>query len=193
MGAQVNGSLPPGPVEVFVDASAKRDNDTAQWLLEGMGRHEGPSCRTTSDAGLFNPVKHGTSDGGKPRCAGLSQSVSIAALRDRIAANPMDAAELNARLDALQAVLGKGAAPALSAIPNAVGDDGYWSGGLAVASEFTEAFLMQQGNDMEVAWGNATKDDVYEFLKVTAAAAAAAAAAGGDNAVRVERVEKVDE
>jgi len=151
MGAQLGPSLPL-PLDIRVDTSATRDNDTATNFLRGMGH---PLSYTSAPA-LFDPVAAGF-------CPKMSSANESAALRARIANFPRPADHI-ARLQAMQAVLGKGAAPSIDTIKDTVGG-AYYSGGSSVAAGFAEAFLMQMGAKMPVAWGRATPAQVYDFLE----------------------------
>jgi hypothetical protein len=59
----------------------------------------------------------------------------------------------------MQRILGNGTAPPITTIPDTVDAEGYLNGGSSVASAFAEAFLMQLGGGLPVAWGelNATQ------------------------------------
>ena len=151
MGEQLNATIP-GQLTVMVDTSAQRDNDTALALLAGMGR---PPTYTAAPE-YFSPTKAGV-------CAALPTADAVAALKARFAAFPVPDGH-SARLSALQAVLGAGVAPALNDIPDYVSSSAYLTGGTAVASAFAEAFLMELGGGLPVAWGGATEDAVYDFL-----------------------------
>eukprot|EP00656_Telonema_subtile_P007903 TRINITY_DN13709_c0_g1_i2.p1 TRINITY_DN13709_c0_g1~~TRINITY_DN13709_c0_g1_i2.p1 ORF type:complete len:218 (-),score=31.44 TRINITY_DN13709_c0_g1_i2:245-898(-) len=69
-----------------------------------------------------------------------------------------------ARVQAVQAVLGAGIAPALETIADSL-SDGYLIGGSNVAAGFAEAFLMQLGGKLPVGWGRLDPGAVYELLK----------------------------
>jgi hypothetical protein len=159
LGAQLNATLPgDGRITLRVDTNAKRDNDTAASLLAGLGPPASqPQWEPAPE--IFNP----TNPTGSGVCAPLSRQDAIAALTARFKAVPVPAGHQN-RLDRLQAVLGTGVAPPLSEISDSVKSNGYFTGGSSMASEFAEAFLMQQGGGLKVAWGGATEDMVYDFL-----------------------------
>ena len=155
LGAQLNATLPgDGRITLRVDTNAKRDNDTAASLLAGLGPASQPSWEPAPK--IFNPTENGI-------CAPLSQQEAIAALTARFKATPVPRDHQN-RLDRLQAVLGTGSAPPMAEIGDSVKNNGYFTGGSSIASEFAEAFLMQQGGGLKVAWGEATEDMVYDFL-----------------------------
>ena len=59
--------------------------------------------------------------------------------------------------------MGTGVAPPLDEISDFI-NGAYLNGGSSVSSSFAEAFLMQLGGAMEVAWGEITREDVYDFL-----------------------------
>lgn len=152
-GKQIGPSLP-SPVVFKVDTDAKRDNDTANALLEGMGMESGSYI---SSADLFHPVLSNV-------CPPLPKNEAIAALKARFAASTVPNDHLD-RLRRLQRVLGKGVAPALEDIVDTVKDNGYFTGGASVASEFAEAFLMQYGGNLPTAWGEiTTPEPIYDFL-----------------------------
>jgi hypothetical protein len=60
-------------------------------------------------------------------------------------------------------VLGNGEAPPLVNISDSVAG-GYFDGGSYVASFFVEAFLMQQGGGLPVAWGKVKPSALYVRL-----------------------------
>lgn len=151
-GKHLSPSLPKGKLAVKVDTAAKRDNDTAIALLEGLGR----STAYIPAPYLFNPVGYGL-------CKAPTVNETIAALKANFAANPPPPNHVE-RLTRLQTVLGQGKAPPIQTIPDKVYDNGYFTGGGSVASEFSEAFLMQQGAGMPVAWGQMSEADVNDLL-----------------------------
>ena len=151
-GKSLSASLPKGKLAVKVDTTAKRDNDTAIALLEGLGR----STAYIPAPYLFNPVGVGL-------CKAPSVNETVAALKASFAANPPSKEHVD-RLTRLQGVLGKGKAPPIQSIPDKVFDNGYFTGGGSVASGFSEAFLMQLGAGMEVAWGEEKEAYVNDLL-----------------------------
>jgi hypothetical protein len=152
---KTSGPSLPSPILFKVDTSAKRDNDTANALLVGMG--EKPDTYTGAPD-LFDPVR-------QDLCPGLPKDDAIAALKARFEAStpPKDHA---ARLQRLQTILGKGVAPSIPTMPDTVKTNGYFTGGSSIASEFAEAFLMQYGGGLPTAWGEITGTmPIYDLLE----------------------------
>ena len=152
VGSSISTSLPQGPVEFEVDTSAKRDNDTASALLSGMNMKE-DDYRSAPE--LFDPISNGP-------CSPLNESIVENALKERFENFPLPENHTE-RLKRLQRVLGTGVAPPLDEISDFI-NGAYLNGGSSVSSSFAEAFLMQLGGSMEVAWGEITREDVYDFL-----------------------------
>ena len=139
-------------MEFEVDTSAKRDNDTASALLSGMNMKE-DDYRSAPE--LFDPISNGP-------CSPLNESIVENALKERFENFPLPENHTE-RLKRLQSVLGTGVAPPLDEICDFI-NGAYLNGGSSVSSSFAEAFLMQLGGSMEVAWGEITREDVYDFL-----------------------------
>ena len=149
-----SGTLPKGGVAVYADVSAKRDNDTAEALMDGLGLRDQTFLPAPY---VFDPIACGL-------CTGVPLTEQVAALKKSFANKPPPATHTK-RLAQLQAILGKGVAPALSDIPDAVHRNGYFTGGGSAASEIAEVFLMQQGSGMEFGWGLLSEADVDNFLE----------------------------
>ena len=152
-GKQILSSLPT-PIVFKVDTSAKRDNDTANALLQGMGS----TTPYESAPELFNPV-------GTGNCPKLNKEIAINALKARFQQSMPPINHIQ-RLTQLQTILGKGVAPSIPSIADTVKDNGYFTGGSSIASEFNEAFLMQWGGQLPTAW-NEIKDvsEIYDLLE----------------------------
>lgn len=162
VGSQLKGSFAQPLHGPLVDSSAKRDNDTALALLRGLGLP--PSI--VPKAELFNTIPS--------LCPGISPADRYNATLRRFREYP-PAADHEIKLAWIQQLLGKGVAPAIEDIKDTIcKEGGQWPsdlvGGSAVASSVTEAFLMQLGGGMEVAW-NKLGDDraavaelVYDLL-----------------------------
>jgi hypothetical protein len=153
MGRVISKTIPYGPVKFEVDGSCKRDNDTASALLNGMNMKKDDYVSVPE---LFDPISYG-------HCSPIDSTVAENAVRERFETFPLPDKH-EERLRRMQSVLGKGVAPPLDEIPDKVATGAYLNGGSSVTSSFAEAFLMQLGNSMEVAWGEITRDDVYDFL-----------------------------
>jgi hypothetical protein len=151
-GRQLSASFPT-PVIFKVDTTAKRDNDTANALLHGMGS----SQKYQAAPALFNPVGQGL-------CPKMNKGKAIAALKARFDRTTVPSGHKQ-RLKHLQDILGKGVAPSIPEIPDSVLSNGYFTGGSSIASEFAEAFLMQWGGKLPTAWGEITTvEDIYDLL-----------------------------
>ena len=152
VGSSIASQLPRGVVQFEVDTSCKRDNDTANALLRGMNMKQ-DDYRSAPE--IFDPISHGP-------CSPLNQSVIENAVKKRFETFPIPFKHRE-RLKRMQNVLGTGVAPPLDEISDFV-NGAYLNGGSSVSSSFAEAFLMQLGASMEVAWGDITREDVYDFL-----------------------------
>lgn len=142
--------------QVVEDASAHRDLTTAAALLEGAGL---TTARVgTANAPLFDPAKAGF-------CPYPTSPQYVRAIEANLASTPKldDADELLARM---QAALGKGVAPPIPEINNTIVLEGYWEGGMYMASEWAEAFLLQYGSGIEVGYGRVSVDDVYDYMRL---------------------------
>ena len=150
-GKQIGPSLP-SPVVFKVDTSAQRDIDTANSLLVGMGKQLNSFV---SAPALFDPP-----------CPHVEKTKAIAALKARFAASTPPKGHTD-RLQRLQTLLGQGVAPAIDTIKDTVKDNGYFTGGSSIASEFAEAFLMQYGGSMpQTAWGEITSaTQIYDYIE----------------------------
>ena len=140
-GEQIFPSLPT-PVKFRIDSSAKRDNDTAIALMEGMG--------LDTSVGVFEPCLFDPSDEGC-YCDPQDTAEKTEAISKRLEeyAPPSDYENL---LDKMQFTLGTGVAPSIADIANFV-SGGYFTGGSSVASDVAEIFLMQMGGGIDFAWG----------------------------------------
>ena len=154
-GKSIGPSLP-SPILFKVDTSAKRDNDTANALLVGLGQK--PNTYVGAPE-LFDPVRNGN------LCPALSKNDAIKALKARFAQSTPPTDHIG-RLQRLQNILGKGVAPSIPTIPDTVKSNGYFTGGSSIASEFAEAFLMQFGGGLPTAWDEITDTKpLYDLLK----------------------------
>jgi len=155
-GQQLQHILPAGPVTLTVDSAAQRDLDTASALLAGLGATNTSNYQHAP--ALFDPESAGV-------CTKMPTDAIVAALKARLVEFPPPSSH-HELLDSLQKTLGQGAAPALSTIKDTIGDSGYFTGGSSVASAFAEAFLMQQGGGLPVAWDRLTTAEVEEYLQL---------------------------
>jgi hypothetical protein len=138
------GLVPPdGPIQMFADAFAERDNDTAWALAAGLGVGD----VVINDGSIFDPVRAGY-------CKPLAGAVRAAATRDAVGRVPPPAG-YNDTLRWLQNdILGHGVAESIENIPDQVSsDNGYWYGRAGLASAFAETFRLQEGAGIDCAWG----------------------------------------
>eukprot|EP00039_Didymoeca_costata_P010505 m.141558 g.141558 ORF g.141558 m.141558 type:complete len:466 (+) comp14852_c0_seq18:145-1542(+) len=158
-GQQLIGSLPVHNNEKKINIIAdkvSRDNTTAVYLAQGLGVDRNT---IVTDATIFHgPCPH----------LPLDEEVKIYEQRMRDYPRPANYDELMKSMQ--QNVLGLGgAAPPVYDIPNTVRiyeGKPYVSGGAAVASQFSEMFLMQTlGHISPVAWDTLSlPDDIYKYL-----------------------------
>jgi hypothetical protein len=138
--------------------------DTGHDVATGLGTN---STLVINQA-IFDPVAAGV-------CADLTSGQYVAAINAQLnlAQQPssylyplwQDAPSL---LLELQSLVGSGVAPAMVTIPNIVSPNGYYTGGMYVASEgFVETFVLEAGSGMPVAWGlldGAQRSELYGKL-----------------------------
>lgn len=140
------------PNTVISDAP-QRDIDTSNAILRGMNI----SRKIMIQPSLFDPESNGV-------CSKLPSNMIVELKRTRLANFPPSHGH-NGRVKALQKVLGLGEAPSLEDIPSNISSSTYYSGGDSVASAFVEAFLMQYGGGLTMAWNRLSVTDLHEFLK----------------------------
>ena len=150
----------PTPFKTTSD-TAQRDKTTAKALLTGLGLPVDYDVQPT----LFNPTESGV-------CKALPMQEQIEAMTEtfnEIFKDPSAVKEHQQRLANIQKVMGKGAAPPMQTFKETITAGtwgGTYSGGAAVANCVTEAFLMQNGGGIEMAWGKLDVDTLYgDFLK----------------------------
>jgi hypothetical protein len=142
----------PQPVSVFADA-CDRDKSTAADILSGLSMD--PANYTVASKYFY------------PKFCPMPSAVKeLVAIKSKLAVFPPPA-NLEHLLTALQnEILGKGVAPSLLSIKNPVLDPTgkYHAGGVLVGASLVEAFLMQQGNGSEVAWGRISPEKLNSYL-----------------------------
>ena len=141
---------------MFYDGTAERDNTTAHAMLEGLGL---PGSLATSTPEIFHPQK------ANKLCPYLTAKEWQDAIKAQLASipPPSDLAQL---LLELQTVLGRGTAPPIPDIEDIVSADGFWLGGIYVASAWAEVMLLQQGAGLPVGYGRVPRKKLYRLLKL---------------------------
>ena len=145
---------PQKELKVIYDAGSRRDNTTALDFLEGVGL---PFVKRDGDAEIFTPTWAG--------CPELTPAAKEAAVSAQLAAvsKPHD---YEARVAALQELLGEGIAN-FTTMPDVVsGGPVGLIGGSFVASSWIEAMLLQQGAGLPMGYGRVTPDMLYEMLEL---------------------------
>ena len=144
---------PQQELKVVYDAGSRRDNTTALDFLEGVGL---PFVKRDGDAEIFTPTWAG--------CPELTSAAKEAAVSAQLAAvaKPRD---YEARVAALQELLGEGAAN-FTTMPDVVaGGPVGLLGGSFVASSWIEAMLLQFGAGLPMGYGRVTPAMLYELLE----------------------------
>lgn len=110
------------------------------------------------DQARFDPLE--------ARLSGCSQPNWTAAVHRQVNRMSSELSAARGQLPDLQALLGKGTAPALADIPDNI-TGGYLVGGLRSASELlVETLLLEKASGLPVAWGLLADKDLYELEKV---------------------------
>ena len=153
----------------FVADACDRDNDTAHALVAGIGLSPPPPV--TTDAAIF--VAGASGDGACPEFTRAQNRKFLTkrflevnnTLAQRAGLPP---AAWLALVDKLQGVLGRGAAPALADLPDAIGPTGWLNGASSVGGMIVEQFLMQlgDGGGVPVAWGELDAAGVYDAVRL---------------------------
>eukprot|EP01125_Pyxidicula_operculata_P012322 TRINITY_DN4044_c0_g1_i1.p1 TRINITY_DN4044_c0_g1~~TRINITY_DN4044_c0_g1_i1.p1 ORF type:complete len:374 (-),score=93.82 TRINITY_DN4044_c0_g1_i1:24-1145(-) len=145
----------PLPV-AFVSDDVQRDKDTTAALAKGLGIS---NPNITVSGYVFSPSKYGI-------CPALTHQQQEESLQNqfKLIQKPDDYDSL---VNMLQNVLGTGVEPPLKDMPNVI-ENGYFDGGICVAHQATETFLLQQGAGMQVGWGKLSEHDLYDVLKLNA-------------------------
>ena len=138
-----------------------RDITTTEALLGGLGL----PVQYDIQPKLFNPTETGV-------CTALPMKEQISEMQkmyDMIFNDPSATKEHLDRLTRLQNIIGKGVAPPMETIKESIISGswgGTYSGGAAVANSMTEAFIMQNGGGIKMAWGRLSSEDLYsDYLK----------------------------
>lgn len=141
-------------LKVVYDAGSRRDNTTALDLLEGIGL---PYAKRDGDAEIFTPTWDG--------CPELTPAAKEAAVIAQLAAVAKPHG-YEARVAALQELLGQGVAN-FTTMPSVVsGGPVGLIGGSFVASSWIETFLLQHGAGLPMGYGRVTPAMLYELLEL---------------------------
>lgn len=155
LAAEFQARTSSAPLKVVFDAGATRDNTTAHDFLAGLGL---PESLAHGDAAIFNPQKAGY-------CPYPTAAEYRGAIAERLMSVPAPD-DLDDLLSSLQGALGAGAAPPISSMKNTISAEGYWIGGIYVASSWVEAMLLQLGAGVPVGYGRVSPELLYRLLKL---------------------------
>ena len=140
-------------IKAIYDAGSRRDNTTAEDFLTGLGL---AAVKRLGEAGVFD----------SPWCPRLSSEAKERAVLAQLGAVRRPA-NYEARLEALQAILGKGEAKPIQSIPDTVaGGPVGWLGGSFVASTWIETMLLQQGAGLPMGYGRVDAATLYDLLEL---------------------------
>jgi len=141
-------------LKVVYDAGSTRDNTTALDFLQGLGL---PFLKRDGDGEIFTPTW--------PGCPKVPAAAQEAAVTAQLAAVPQPH-DYEARVAALQELLGPGVAN-FTTMPDVVaGGPVGLLGGSFVASSWIEAMLLQYGAGLPMAFGRVTPSMLYELLEL---------------------------